>query len=163
MKLNEAMLMLMRETNNFFALTSESGEYGIKDGAIALQGEYLPNQWIAISGSVLNDGIYRVKSAAAGMHELSNGSDDETPAQDEAAFAGVVYGLGAPRGFVSLAEEVGAFCEGAGKPTAYISEMVVGLHQWSRGLKEDGTPIGWAQVFADRLAPFRRIFAQISI
>ena len=164
MTLGEALLMAMRETNNYFKQTSESGEYGISGGAIALKNGYLPGQWIAITGSKLNDGVYCVEGASDGVYAISGGSGDNTPPQDEDAFTGTVYGLGVPPGFIRLCEDIKAFDEGAGRPTAYTSESVANLHSWSRGTNPvTGTPIGWAEAFSARLAPFRRMFAQIDI
>ena len=49
----------------------------------------------------------------------------------------------------------------AGQPSGISSEMVVGLYQKSVGTKADGSPVGWAQVFADELRPYRLMFSGV--
>jgi hypothetical protein len=62
-----------------------------------------------------------------------------------------------PADFVTLCAEIEEYNEGSGKPTAYTSETVVGLHSWSVGANAGKT--AWQEVFRARLNPYRRMFA----
>lgn len=61
------LLPVMRRVNNFFEISKERGEFEIKDGAIAVSGKYLEGQFVAITGSILNNGVRRVESFADGV------------------------------------------------------------------------------------------------
>lgn len=55
------LLEVMRECKNFFVRTEEPGEFVVHDGEIEVNGDYLPGQFVLITGSILNDGVYRVE------------------------------------------------------------------------------------------------------
>lgn len=61
------LLPVMREVRNFFEISSESGEFEIKSGSIAVNGRYVVGQYVAITGSILNDGVKRVESITDGV------------------------------------------------------------------------------------------------
>lgn len=61
------LLPVMREVRNFFEISSESGEYEIKNGSITVTGRYVVGQYVAITGSILNDGVKRVESVKDGV------------------------------------------------------------------------------------------------
>ena len=61
--------------------------------------------------------------------------------------------------FKWLCEEIHAFVQSpAGKASPYTSESVFTSFSKTRATKADGTPVGWQEVFAKRLNPFRRMF-----
>jgi hypothetical protein len=66
-----------------------------------------------------------------------------------------------PAHFIALCEEIHEFVNSPeGKPSNIISETVQGVHSWSAAVGKDGVRAGWQTVFADRLRPFRRMFAE---
>lgn len=61
------LLEVCREVRNFFVRTEESGEFLLQDGEIEVSGYYLPGQFVLITGSILNDGVFRVESVDDGV------------------------------------------------------------------------------------------------
>lgn len=58
----------MRQANNFFFRTQESGQYTLKDGNLQpVANSYIKGQYIIIAGSVLNDGAFRVEKVDNGV------------------------------------------------------------------------------------------------
>lgn len=146
------LLQVMRHIHNFFEVSDESGNFTITGGIIALKGKYITGQYIAVTGSVLNDGVYLLTNT---LYTLSQ-------AQDE-AFNGIVYGLRIPRDFLSLVSDIEQFVAKAGADSPYTSESVVGLHSWSKATDKTGAPVSWETVYKKRLNPYRRMFSSIKI
>ena len=158
------MLEVMRECRNFFEFSLEEGEFSLSGGEIGLRGafieatrEYRPyrvGEYLLLTGSAGVDGLYAISGADDGVYTLEGVNADEE-------WEGAVWALRIPRPFVALCAEIEAFHQGAGRPTAYTSEMVVGLHQWTRSLSKSGAPIGWREVYSKSLAPYRRMFTMV--
>ena len=153
MTISETILMVSREIRNFFAITSESGDFTVENSVIKLSGKYLLGQYILISGSILNDGVYLPTKPLCTLE----GARDEQ-------FNGTVYGLSIPRDFLDLCGEIKEFMESdAGKASSLSSETVIGVYSHTRGTKDDGSPVTWKDVFAGRLNRFRKMFAEVKI
>jgi len=61
--------------------------------------------------------------------------------------------------FKKLCNEIHAFrLSPAGKESPYTSESVYGAFSKTRATRADGLPIGWIDVFAKRLKPYRMMF-----
>ena len=155
MTLSRVLLMMMRHTNNFHIVSQESDIFSIEDGVVFPSGRHFAGMWIAITGSVLNNNVYRIKAVENDAYVLEDGSTDDVPTQNEPPFEGVIFGLAIPSDFMQLAEEVKAYLESPeGKPSAKTSETVINLHSWTKGAGRDGTLLTWSDVFADKLEPF---------
>ena len=169
MKLNQQLLIVIRYLRcaDDMLTGEESGEISINNGSVSMPGDYIAGEWISISGSRLNDGIYVITGAESeddgGIYLLGNGTDDESVLRDEPPFAGLVLRLRIDNAFLELIKEIMDFESSAGKTMPYTSETVIGLHSWTKGQKADGTPIGWAEIYKDRLAPYRRMFTEVKI
>lgn len=61
------LLSVMREVRNFFNISSESGGFEIKNGSISVTNKYVIGQYVAITGSILNNGVKRVESFQDGV------------------------------------------------------------------------------------------------
>lgn len=140
---------LMRETKNYFVVDKEEGTFAISGGAITLQGQYLAGQYIAVSGSILNDGVYKLtnsQGAAAGFV-------DET-------FTGNVYALAVPKDFERLSTEIDSFIE-QNPEGAAVSESFGGYSK-TRQTGDKGV-VTWQERFAKRINPFRKMFTEVSL
>ena len=152
MKLNEAVLIVFRHIKNAFVTGAERGDFTIHEGNIALAGAYLTGEWIAITGSKLNNGIYQL-TCTGPLHKLSNGSDDEIPVVDE-TFTGSVWRIGLPMDFIILCNDLCEYFKSpAGKPSDVVSESVVGFHSVTHATSSSGAPVGWDKVFSARINP----------
>lgn len=157
MPINGTMIQVCREVRNFFLSgSSEMGDYFIESGAITLNGTYKTGQWLLITGSLLNDGIYKITSAEDQSYALDGDLIDQE-------FHGTIYGLRIPSDFIKLCEEIREFNEKTGKPSSLVGESVVGFYSHTRATDKNGAPVGWQTVFASRLAPFRRLFAEVKV
>ena len=153
MKVNQAVLMVLRHLRNAFETGKENGDFTITDGKVALAETYLSGEWVAITGSRLNDGIYRIKFDA-GEYLLTNGTDNELAVEDE-SFTGSVWRLGLPKDLIDLCKDVQAWLDSsAGQPGAgaITSESVVGFYSVKFATpKEGGNSGGWESAFANRI------------
>jgi len=165
MKLNEVILVVMRELRRTFEIDSESGVYSIFNSEIQLRRDYIKGEWIIITGSRFNDGVYQLKRTLPDTPLLlTNGSDNGIAVEDEDDFQGTIWRLRLPRDFIALCKEINAFMDSPeGKQSAIVSENVVGVHSWSKATGKEGKPLGWQQLFGNRLSPWRRMFSTIKI
>jgi len=155
------MFMVMSKIRNAFEKDSVKGVFSISGGNIALPGAFVSDMWVAITGSIFNDGVYLLKDVPPlempltppdpPIFRLSNGTDDETSVKDE-TFTGVIYWLKFPPGFEELCKEVNAWlADPANKASAVVSHGVAGVYSETRATTTEGLPAGWAQVFAPRI------------
>ena len=142
---------ILQYLKNWFCRTKYYGTFTIKNGnidgfdnGVEFIDNYLKNgQYFRIIGSALNDGVWKYPA---------------TELQDE-TFEGAVWGLGIPRDFIALADEISAWQEENGKLAAspFQSES---FHNYSytkaRGNTENGDS-SWKTAFASRLNAWRKI------
>lgn len=116
------------------------GTFTVKGGTLGA--EFLkPGQYFRIVGSDFNDGVYRYPAA-----DLT----DEV-------FAGAVWVMSPSPDFITLTDEIKAFCESdAGKPAAYSSETFGG-YSYTRQTGKNGGLLTWQEAFAQKLRPYRRM------
>ncbi len=141
---------LMRECNNFFVASEAHKSFTIQNSVIDLENGYLPGQYIVVSGSVLNDGLYLLTDTEYTLE----GARDET-------FWGSVYGLRVPKDFVRLSEEIDTWIK-ANPATAITSESF-GAYSRSMAQGKAGGSVTWQEQFVARLRPFRRLYPQIEV
>ena len=150
MKLNEAILLMVKHIRNAFEFSIERGSFVINDGKLSLSEKYVAGEWIAILGSALNDGIYKISSVGS-TYSLANGSDNENPVTDE-EFTGAVWRLRLPKSLVSLCADIQKWTDSPeGKPSNVVSESVVSFYSKTLATTKDGAPIGWESVFKSRI------------
>ena len=133
---------------NWFDRQRIFGDFVITGGQIRnADGTALPlltNQYFRVIGSVFSDG----------------GHKNPTTLTDE-EFTGAVWAMAVPPDFLALCEEIAAWvtANAAAVTSPYQSESFANYSYSLRsagGGSDDGG-IGWASVFADRLAPWRKI------
>ena len=130
----ETVLMYL---NNWFAVGRYDDTYTIEDGGITLP--FLVNgQYFRIVGSLFNDGVYQYPA------ELT----DET-------FDGSVWALAIPKALLSTVEEITAWQAKNGDSGPYTSESFGG-YSYSKATNSKGVAVGWRDVFAAQLAPWKK-------
>ena len=122
------------------------GDFALVDGVLTPSDGLASGDYIAITGSHLNDGVYLPTVDNDGFHLAD--AEDET-------FTGRVWILHPTRKFISLVAEITAYAT-ANAPTVITSESFGGYSR-SMATNSTGAVIGWQSVFADRLRPYRRM------
>lgn len=129
--------------NNYFVDRKEIrlGTWTIREGTISLDW-VKDGQYIRISGSDLNDGVYQYPPT---------GLTDET-------WYGSIWPLSIPPALLSLVSEIEEWVERYGDAVSgpYSSESFGG-YTYSKSTGEDGTTTSWQDVFASRLVGWRKI------
>lgn len=128
------------------------GDFALVDGVLTPSDGLASGDYIAITGSHLNDGVYLPTVDNDGFHLAD--AEDET-------FTGRVWILHPPRKFVALVAEISAYAT-ANAPTVITSESFGGYSR-SMATNSTGAVIGWQSVFADRLRPFRRMYKVVPL
>ena len=155
---------ICKECRNFFAADratkvlfgAEFGEFALGGGVIEVNGNYVAGQYVAITGSALNDGVYRVAGFSDGVMTLEGELFNES-------WAGVIYSLRIPRDFIALAEKIKAFAESdAGQP-GNITSASFGIQSVSYGTNSAGVRAGWQDTFRAELNKYRRMFSDIDV
>lgn len=133
---------LCAEIRNYFLEPNgiHQGTFMISGGEIAPLDFIKDGQYIRIVGSAFNDGVYQYPVA---------GLTDET-------FTGAVWALAIPPAVKALADEIKAYNEKDGKPSAYTAESF-GNYSYTKAADASGAPLTWEKAFANRLNKYRRM------
>ena len=144
---------VMGECRNYFVGSSLEGSFIIRGSAIEtiagtrLDMLALAGQYVAISGSILNDGVYLVKE------------DHTLEGLREEAFRGRLCFLRPPRAFVDLCEEIAVFDTKA--PASAVVSESFGNYSHSKATGQSGAVLGWKEAFASQMKPYRRMFGDL--
>lgn len=120
---------VMRYVRNFFVTEYREGTFTIANGGLALP---FKSQYVLIEGSAFNNGLYECP-----VDNLKN----ET-------FTGCVSAVNPPADFVTLVKDIEEYVSN-NVPTGYASESFGGYSYTKATV--NGKPIGWQDVFRDRL------------
>ena len=131
----ETVLMYL---NNWFVVGRYDDTYTIEDGKLTLPFLAI-GQYFRVFGSLFNDGLHQYPAA-----DLM----DET-------FDGTIWALAVPKAVISLSEEISAWNEKNGVAGPYSSESFGG-YSYTRATKSNGQAVGWQDVFAARLSPWKK-------
>lgn len=132
---------ILMEVNNWFVQPGgvHTGTYSIKDSGIVLP-FLVDGQYFRIVGSIFNDGLHQ--------YPASDLTDEE--------FTGAVWALTIPPSVKEFAAEVEEWKK-KHPPTIVTSENFFGEYSYNNGTNANGAPLGWRDVFQDRLNGWRRI------
>lgn len=131
----ETVLMYL---NNWFVVGRYDDTYTIEDGKLTLPFLAI-GQYFRVFGSLFNDGLHQYPAA-----DLM----DET-------FDGTIWALAVPKAVISLSEEISAWNEKNGAAGPYSSESFGG-YSYTRSTKSNGQAVGWQDVFAAQLSPWKK-------
>ena len=131
----ETVLMYL---NNWFVVGRYDDTYTIEDGKLTLPFLAI-GQYFRVFGGLFNDGLHQYPAA-----DLM----DET-------FDGTIWALAVPKAVISLSEEISAWNEKNGAAGPYSSESFGG-YSYTRATKSNGQAVGWQDVFAARLSPWKK-------
>lgn len=130
----ETVLMYL---NNWFVVGRYDDTYTIEDGGITLP-FLVDGQYFRIVGSLFNDCVYQYPA------ELT----DET-------FDGSVWAMAIPKALLSTVDEITAWTAKNEDGGTYTSESFGG-YSYSKATNSKGLAVGWRDVFAGQLAPWKK-------
>lgn len=139
---------------NWFERDIFYGSFTVADGVLTYEdGTALPlltGQYYRIVGSVFNDGVHRWA--------------EETETLSEESFVGAVWSMGIPADVLTLAADIQTWAaKYAGADSAAMSPFTSeawGGYSYSKnagGTAGTGGGTSWQSVFADQLAPWRKM------
>lgn len=151
------LTMVMRSLPRYWEKSSESGTFTIESKILTGFTEiYLVGSYIAVTGSILNNGVYLVSDDKITLA----GSINET-------FQGEIYQLAPPRDFLELVAEIETEINQTKNSTwdkRLISQSFDGLSQTLATGANGSLPATWKEMFASRLVPYRSsMFTDIRI
>ena len=140
---------IMLHIHNWFECSIVEDDYVIIDGVLEL--DFLQNgQYYRIVGSVFNDGLHKY--------------GDETDTLESETFHGEIWALAPPKAFLSLATEIGTWCEANQEAlnSPYSSENVIGVYSYTLksgssggGKNASDAPVSWQSQFRSQLNAWR--------
>lgn len=125
-----------------FAITANGVEYNNTDASAFFK----TGQYVRVIGSTFNDGVHQWGAFTAWHPET---------------FTGAIWGMAVPQEIIDLSEEIEAWCgkyaEAQNSP--YTSESFAGYSytKASGNASTGASTATWQDVFASRLAPWRKI------
>lgn len=135
---------VMRHCRNYFECGCYDGECVIANGALVTPA-LADGRYIAISGSVYNDGVYKL------------GTDVLT----EETFTGRVWLLSPPASFIALCDEIADY-DAKNPAGAYLSETF-GEYSYQRSANTQGVTSTWQSAFAARLADYQLLRSEVMV
>ncbi len=138
---------VMREVRNTFPACCTRGTWTLREGRLTPDALLLPGDWIAVCGSMLNDGIRQLDEDGC-----LPGTRDET-------FYGEIWLLRPPAAFLDLCAEIVDWAA-RNAPAAERAERF-GDYAVTRATDRYGLPVDWRDVFRARLVPWRKMFGEV--
>lgn len=140
------MYQTMQAVNNFFERTAEAGTFQIVEGRIeGLKAKYLQGQYVRIMDSIMNDGVFKIKSVPQeGTIEL----DGLTTSEE---FTGYIVGLAIPQAFMELTEKIKEYDVKLKKHKGVTSESIPNY-----SISYDTSIKSVTDAFKSELSPFKK-------
>lgn len=115
----------------------DRGKFTISSGILVC--DAIEGQYIRITGSVLNDGVYQCP--------VTNLTDE--------VFEGEVWYLNLPKTLLDIVTEIEAY-QTKNSASPYLSESFGG-YSYSKAQNASGSEAGWQGAFGSRLKPYRKL------
>ena len=132
---------VMRRVRNHFIIERIAQDWQVQQGGIT-PAHFRPGEWIAIADGPL-----------AGVHQLDE--HGALPGAADAAWRGCIFRLEPPEGFLRLCAEIARWAQAHPDPAA-ASER---FGEYSRSQRT----ADWAQAFASQLAPYVRMYPEVTL
>lgn len=142
---------VMRHVNNYFESGYRATTYSIEDGKLTPSSVFAPGMYVAISGSLFHDGVWKLgdEFELVGRKE---GTPNET-------FFGRVWFLHPPADFLALCEEIAKFDENT--PVNGVQSESFGVYSVTHKNGKNGSVLTWQEAFADVLRPYRSMYTEV--
>ena len=134
--------------NNYFYRFGERGKYTIEDNVITVRGKYIEGQYVRLTGSVMNDGVYKVISVDENSITLNETVNE--------VFEGIIYSLAIPKELIELEKKINKFVED--NPAGGYASESFGNYSYSKGTNANGELNTWKDVFKVELRPYKKMY-----
>ena len=142
---------VMRSINNFFESGYRAASYQISGGKILPAGFLAPGMYIAITGSIFHEGVWKIGEDLA-LSGLPAGTPNEK-------FYGRVWFLRPPADFLSICAHIEEFAKNT--PVDGLQSESFGEYSQARAAGRNGGVLTWQDAFADDLRPYCRMFSEV--
>lgn len=142
---------VMRSINNFFESGYRATTYTITGGVISPGELMAPGMYIAITGSVFHDGVWKLGEGLT-LLDLPASTPEET-------FYGRVWFLHPPADFLSTCQSIAEFAQKT--PVSGLQSESFGEYSMTRANGKSGGVLTWQEAFADALTPYRCMYSEV--
>lgn len=142
---------VMRHVNNYFESGYRATTYSIEDGKLTPSSVFAPGMYVAISGSLFHDGVWRLGEDFA-LEGRREGTPNET-------FFGRVWFLHPPQEFLDLCEEIAKF--DGNTPVSDVQSESFGEYSVTHKTGKNGGVLTWQEAFRDKLRPYLNMFSEV--
>lgn len=144
---------IMKSINNHFARSIESKDYEIvADGIVGSFTEsYVAGQYVWITGSLINDGVYKLTAVAS--NKLT--TEEALMPENTSNTLICVYGLAVPRDFLQLVTDIETW---AAKNVGKEGVASESIDSYSISFADGGKGASWINAFSSRLSRYRRMY-----
>jgi len=136
---------VMQVCRHYFPVDWKDTEWTLLQGVLS---PGMPDGLIAISGSANHNGVWMVK-------------DGRIAAEADEEWKGRIWVLAPPADFMALCAEIDAWREK--HPVQAIKSERFGEYGYEAASGKNGNPLGWQDAFAQRLQPYRRMYAEVEL
>ena len=145
---------VMAQVRNYFEGDPIEGQISVTaEGMIMLPDDLPMCLYVAICGSAMHDGVWRV----SGGYIFDGEATPELPAE---CFVGTVWPLYPPQAFLRICKDVAAF-EAERGLSPVVSESFGG-YSYSLATGQNG-PMTWQERFSQKLRPYCRMFTEVGV
>lgn len=141
--MTQTVASVMRLVRNYFVTDFVSGFITITNGTASPGEIFSPGAWVAVKGAGSQDGVYQLDT---------NG---RFPFKGEVSFNGTIYLLAPTADFLDLCQEIKAWRAAHPDPTLKSEKFGAYSHAHSSSK--------WETIFAASLAPYRRMFPEVTL
>ena len=139
---------IMREIRNCFPVAALDGPWEISGGVLSPADRLPDSGWIALEGFGELDGVHLLEAGRT----LSGAPDGR--------WTGRVWLLSPPEDFLKLCRQIADWAQK--QPDPSVQSESFGAYSRT-SLTVSGRPLGWQDVFATALRPYRRMFQEVCI
>lgn len=134
---------VMRHVRNHFVRSAVTGTFIHIRGILTPAAHFKPGMWVAVTGEDAPCGVYQLDENG-GIPDLA-----------DSTWTGTVYLLEPPADFIRLCGDIGIWA--AANPDPAVSSERLGEYSVAR------RAVTWENAFAPALAPYRRMFTEVSL
>ena len=140
---------VMAEVRNYFQEAPSLEECTMKGGVLECGVVLESGQWVALSGSVHNNGVFQLDE---------NGT---IPGAQDERWCGYLWLLFPPESFLKLCREIDEWVQA--HPDASLCRESFGAYSYEQARTACGLAVRWQDVFRSELLPYRRLYAGVRL